>query len=96
MMLRPLTPGERADPVETLFGRAFLRVGGDPPWLQFPETVKTGRGELTKFICAIGYERGRSPSGLLSSGQAFMIGELALYFFLDMRRCEIIITSQTT
>ncbi len=59
------------DAANTLFGPAFIRIGGTPVWTQFPEEVNCTCGRAMVYAATIGYYR-----------DVFFIGEGALYFFV--------------
>ncbi len=104
LRLRPLREAEdprvtdKYDVHDTFLGDvAFLRIGGDPLWLQHPEEVAcTSCGaEQTPAAC-VGYESESQPSGLVSASEPFFLGEFALYFFACFGCNRVSVLSQST
>lgn len=77
-----------------LGGTRFIRVGGEPLWLDRPVDVRCPAGHDALFIAAMGYEPYTRPSGIVSPTRPFFIGELALYFFICYPCQRIIVISQ--
>jgi hypothetical protein len=79
-----------------LGGEGFIRVGGEPIWLQGPEEVECGCGKQTVHVVTIGYERYDTASGLIPGGQPLFLGEYALYFFFCADCHRMLVLSQST
>lgn len=76
-------------------GPSFIRVLGPPIWLQWVEKEVCACGVEMIYICSIGYENDKNPSGLISDAPFFR-GEGALYFFLCKTCVKITVISQST
>ena len=77
-------------------GSAFLRVGGNPLWMQEGEGVSCRCGRTPEFVAGVGYEQYGRPSGIVSPGLPFFVGELASYFFLCRSCSRVVVVSQPT
>jgi len=75
-------------------GSSFIRILGDPLWLQFPESPLCLCGKEEKYVCSIGYEVYDSR-GIIDD-RAFFIGEGVLYFFLCFDCLILTCLSQST
>ena len=80
---------------EFVGGRHFIRVLGSPLWLEQPHLEVCRCADEMKYLAAIGTECYDQPSGILP-GQAFFIGEGALYFFWCAKCSELSVISQAT
>jgi hypothetical protein len=80
---------------EFVGGDSFIRILGDPIWVQREETVNCLCGERSQYLCAIGYENYSRPGGFLDEGP-FFYGELALYFFICSKCRVLTVTAQST
>ncbi len=103
LKLRPALPeedpgsGEKYAVQDTFVGgRAFLRVKGEPIWLDRPELVTCSCGQMSQFVAGIGYESGRRVSGIIDDQTPFFLGELALYFFACLPCRRVTVISQPT
>jgi hypothetical protein len=76
-------------------GRSFIRVLGSPLWLEHPHSEWCRCGREMQYVAAVGSESFDEPSGILQ-GEAFFIGEGALYFFWCAGCSEIAVVSQAT
>lgn len=100
--LRPLRPDEDEEHAgeyvldSFLGGRGFLRVGGDPIWIQSPEHVDCLCGQQPRFVATIGHESYTNPTGILSPTEAFYLGEGALYFFVCQPCQRVVVVAQST
>ena len=104
LRLRPITAAEDPRQASSVYdvqdtflgGSAFIRVRGEPLWLDEPAQPICACGSEMVFVACIGYENYDQPSGLVSPTLPFFIGELALYFFacLPCQRCAVL--TQTT
>lgn len=75
-------------------GSSFIRILGEPLWLQSPEEPVCFCGNEQKYFCSIGYET-NEPLGVLKD-KLFFIGEAALYFFLCAKCLIVSVLSQST
>ena len=79
------SPG--CDAQDTFLGEdSFVRVGGEPLWVDEPERARCACGVAMDYVACVGYE---GEAGRLGGDEPFFLGELALYFF-RCRRCAIV------
>jgi hypothetical protein len=72
----------------------FIRIGGEPIWVQRREDVACDCGGQMTHAASIGYENYDRPSGLLPGGRPFFLGELAFYFFYCGRCDRVMVITQ--
>lgn len=104
LCLRPLREAEdlrvtdKYDVQDTFLGDvAFLRVGGEPLWLQHAEEVAcTSCGAEQAPVACVGYENESHPSGLVTPSEPLFLGEFALYFFACFGCNRVAVLSQST
>ena len=77
-------------------GEGFIRIGGEPLWLQNRERPVDFDGVPMQHGACIGYERYDQPSGIVSPDIPFFIGEMALYFFVSKARPVVTVLLQST
>lgn len=75
-----------------LGGSSFIRILGDPLWLQGPEASRCECGEELLHVCSLGYDYPLSSG--FTGERPFFIGETALYFFLCRDCREMVVLSQ--
>lgn len=74
-------------------GSSFIRVAGEPFWLQFPEQHVCSCGRPMSYVAAVGYEA--DSAGWLSE-RPFFWGEGALYFFYCDDCSRVLVSCQGT
>ncbi len=74
-------------------GARFIRVLGPPLWAESVAKVKCQCGRTMRYVCAVGYEGDKCPSGLMGREPVFF-GEGAIYWFLCMKCLTLGVISQ--
>lgn len=91
--------GGSDDPIDAFVGGpAWLRVGGEPLWLEDPETVTCTCGVPMLPVVWIGHESlrawGEPGTARFLDDEPFFLGELALYFFVCLRCRRVTVVTQ--
>ena len=101
--LRPVGPQDLRRGSDDLFdaflgGPAWLRVGGEPLWLEDPEAVTCTCSVSMLPLVWIGHESLRawreSATARFLDDRPFFLGELALYFFVCLRCRRVTVVTQ--
>lgn len=80
---------------EFLGGKSFIRVCGNPLWIQDPQKIKCTCEDDMEYVMGIGYE-GYDEPFLFMDDKPFFFGETALYAFFCKKCLEVKIISQVT